>query len=238
MQARVVWGAAILGAVALGTIGAAAGLSRQEADARRVGMGAADGSASRIVWACDHRKMVIVDGVRPDEKIPPKRAQLVADVLMDMMRFCNEEITARIATNEMITVAVNGRVYENYVVGGKLPIVKASFGEPTKREQMIWKAELDKIVGEGNRLFHSDELGTNGVACAMCHPNAANTHPESYPKFQAQLKKVALLRDMVNWCILNPLEGKELPHDDPRMKALEAYILVQRAGKPLQAGKH
>ncbi len=138
----------------------------------------------------------------------------------------------------MITVAANGRVYENYIPGGPLPIVKASFGEPTRREQMIWKAELDKLVAEGDRLFHSDELGTNGVACAMCHPHASNTHPETYPKFQAQLKKVALLRDMVNWCILNPLEGEELPHDDDRMRALEAYILAQRAGTRLEAGKH
>ena len=116
--------------------------------------------------------------------------------------------------------------------------MKASFGEPTQREQAIWKAELDKLVAEGDRLFHSDEIGGNGVACAMCHPNASNTHPETYPKFQTQLKKVALLRDMVNWCILNPLEGKELAPDDPRMQALEAYILAQRRGKPLDAGKH
>jgi thiosulfate dehydrogenase len=190
------------------------------------------------VWACDHRKMVIVEGVRPGEKIPPERAQLVADVLMDLMRFCNEEITAKIGTNQQITVAANGRVYEHYIVGGDLPIVPASFGQPTAREKMIWKAELDKLVAEGNRLFHSDELGTNGVACAMCHPHASNTHPETYPKFQAQLKKVALVRDMVNWCIENPLEGKVLEENDPRMKALEAYILAQRAGKKLEAGKH
>ncbi|MEN8184056.1 MAG: hypothetical protein ABFS46_16130 [Myxococcota bacterium] len=182
--------------------------------------------------------MVIVEGVRAHEKIPPERAQLVADVLMDLMRYCGEEITAKIATNQMITVAANGRVYESYVPGGPLPIVKASFGEPTRREQMIWKAELDKLVSEGDRLFHSDELGTNGVACAMCHPHASNTHPETYPKFQTQLKKVVVLRDMVNWCILNPLEGAELPHDDDRMRALEAYILAQRAGETLEAGKH
>lgn len=205
---------------------------------RRASVGAQDGSASRAVWACDRRKLVIVEGVGADERIPPERAQLVADVLMDLMRYCNEEITAKIATNQVITVAANGMVYEDYIPGGPLPIVAASFGEPTKREQMIWNAELDKLVAEGDRLFHSDELGTNGVACAMCHPHASNTHPETYPKFQAQLKKVALVRDMVNWCILNPLEGVELPHDDDRMRALEAYILSQRTGKTLDVGKH
>ena len=238
MKVRWIAGTMLLGAAVAGLLGA--GLDRESGEERerRARVGAEAEWVARAVWACDRRKMVVVEGVRADEKIPPERAQLVADVLMDLMRYCNEEITARIATNQMITVAANGRVYENYIPGGPLPIVKASFGEPTRREQMIWKAELDKLVAEGDRLFHSDELGTNGVACAMCHPHASNTHPETYPKFQAQLKKVALLRDMVNWCILNPLEGEELPHDDDRMRALEAYILAQRAGKRLEAGKH
>ncbi len=195
-------------------------------------------SQSRTVWACDKRKMVIVEGASPDKKMSPERAQIAAAVLMDLMRFCNEEITARIAIDQKITVAANGHVYENYVVGGPLPIVPASFGQPSKREKMIWKAELDKLIAEGDRLFHNDELSSNGVACAMCHPHASNTHPETYPKFQTQLKKVALLRDMVNWCIINPLEGDALPEDDPRMKAIEAYILSQRAGKTLESGKH
>lgn len=231
-------GTLMLGLLAAGLVAAGTDGVTGEERQRLESVGADDQWASRTVWACDRRKMVVVEGVRPDEKIPPERAQRVADLLMDLMQYCNEEITARIAIKEMITVAANAQVYENYVPGGPLPIVKASFGEPTRREEMIWKAELDKLVSEGDRLFHSDELGTNGVACAMCHPHASNTHPETYPKFQAQLKKVAVLRDMVNWCILNPLEGPELPHDDDRMRALEAYILTQRAGKALDAGRH
>lgn len=226
------------GILVLCAIGAHAEWDAHQQEARHAAVGADDRWASRIVWACDQRKMVVVEGVAHDEKIPPARAQLVADVLMDLMRYCDEEITAKIAINQKITVAANGRVYEDYVPGGPLPIATVSFGEPTRRERAIWDAELKKLVTEGDRLFHSDEIGTNGVACAMCHPHATNTHPETYPKFQAQLKKVAVLRDMVNWCILNPLEGPELPHDDPRMRALEAYILSQRAGAPLEAGKH
>jgi thiosulfate dehydrogenase len=227
-------GAAILALGVFGLAvegGEAAGLQIPE-------LSVAEKWAARTVWACDRRKMVVVEGVRPDEKIPSERAQLVADVLMDLMRYCDAEITARIAVNQRITVSANGMVFDNYVPGGDLPISQASFGQPTARERMIWKAQLDRLVAEGDRLFHSDELGTNGVACAMCHPHASNTHPETYPKFQTQLKEVALLRDMVNWCILNPLEGPELAHDDPRMKALEVYILAQRAGKPIEAGKH
>jgi thiosulfate dehydrogenase len=238
MKAAHVYGPLLVAAVALGIVGVSAVAGSDRESARRAQVGADGEWASRSVWACDQRKLVVVEGVRPDEKIPPARAQGVADLLMDLMRYCNEEITARIGVDQVITVAANGRVYENYVVGGPLPIVKASFGEPTPREQAIWKAELDKLVAEGDRLFHSDELGSNGVACAMCHPHASNTHPEAYPKFQTQLKKVAMLRDMVNWCILNPLQGTELTAEDPRMHAVEAYILSQRKGKAMEAGKH
>jgi len=232
---RIVFGvsaaAAVMGAVAL------AG-GAEEPRTAEMRPGDAHEWLAREVWACDRRKRVIVEGVRPDQKIPAARAQLVADVLMDLMRYCDEEITARIATDQTITVSVRGLVFESWAPGKPLPAIPASFGEPTPREEKIWKAELDKLVAEGHRLFRSDELGKNGVACAMCHPHASNTHPETYPKFQTQLKKVALLRDMVNWCILNPLEGDELAHDDPRMKALEAYILSERVGKALAIGKH
>ena len=49
---------------------------------------------------------------------------------------------------------------------------------------------------------------------------------------------MALLRDMINWCIENPVRGKALPEGDERLRALEAYIYSQRRGVALQYGKH
>jgi cytochrome c len=108
------------------------------------------------------------------------------------------------------------------------------------RDHVIWDREVSREVEYGNQLFHDDKLigSTVGIACAMCHPNASNTHPETYPKFQIQLQRVALLRDMINWCIENPVQGKKLDPDDPKMRALEAYILSQRKGVALDPGKH
>ena len=59
--------------------------------------------------------------------------------------------------------------------------------EFTKADQERWEKEYQTVVKEGRELWTSPALGTNGVACAQCHPNAANTHPETYPKFQQQL---------------------------------------------------
>ena len=87
-------------------------------------------------------------------------------------------------------------------------------------------------------MWTSTELSTNGVACAQCHPKAADTHPETYPKFQQQLGRVVVMSDMINWCIMNPLEGDPLELDDPRLVAMEAYAYWERRGVPLAPGKH
>lgn len=115
-----------------------------------------------------------------------------------------------------------------------------TYGRITAQDVALWKSETERAATAGSRVFHSgDELGsTIGVSCDMCHPHAANTHPETYPKFQAQLGRVALLRDMINWCIEHPVRGRALSTDDPRMRALESYILAQRKGKALEYGKH
>jgi thiosulfate dehydrogenase len=110
--------------------------------------------------------------------------------------------------------------------------------EFTKKDQERWEKEYMSVVAKGRELWTSPGLGTNNVACAQCHPNAANTHPETYPKFQQQLGRVIALREMINWCLQQPLEGKPLALDDPKMVALEAYITHERRGVALAPGKH
>jgi thiosulfate dehydrogenase len=115
-----------------------------------------------------------------------------------------------------------------------------TYGTISEQDVTLWKTETERVALAGSAVFHNaTELGsTVGVSCDMCHPHAANTHPETYPKFQAQLGHVALLRDMINWCIEHPVRGKPLAADDPKLRALEAYILAQRKGKELNYGKH
>lgn len=114
-----------------------------------------------------------------------------------------------------------------------------TYGLITEQDVLLWKTETERAALAGSEVFHSgQQLGsTVGVSCDMCHPHAANTHPETYPKFQVQLGRVALLRDMINWCIEHPVRGTPLADTDPRMRALEAYILAQRKGKALEYGK-
>lgn len=119
-----------------------------------------------------------------------------------------------------------------------LTALPAQADEFTEEQLTSWNEQFLTVVQKGRELWTSDQLGTNHLACAQCHPNAANTHPETYPKFQKQLGKVAPLWEMVNWCIRNPLEGEALAADDPRMTAIQAYITYERRGIKLEPGKH
>jgi thiosulfate dehydrogenase len=120
--------------------------------------------------------------------------------------------------------------------------------EPVTPEQL--KAYNDVFMEEvrkGDLLFHGDaamakKMGVNlsntGMACAMCHPMGADTHPHSFPKFQVQVDEFSTLRDMINWCIEKPNEGEKIESDSEAMKALEAYIYWSNSGSVLVPGRY
>ncbi len=104
-----------------------------------------------------------------------------------------------------------------------------------------------RMVRKGDLLFHGDAatakkmgvtLSDTGMACAMCHPMASDTHPQSFPKFQVQMGKFCTLRDMINWCIEKPNQGEKIDSDSDAMKALEAYIYWSNTGSVLVPGKY
>ena len=67
--------------------------------------------------------------------------------------------------------------------GGPLPIVTASLRRADDaREQAIWKAELDKLVAEGDRLFHSDEIGTQRHRLRDVPPERVEHAPRDLPE--------------------------------------------------------
>ena len=73
-------------------------------------------------------------------------------------------------------------------------MVPASAKDPVTPKQLkIYQEAFMEEVRKGDLLFHGDaamakqlgvKLSTTGWACAMCHPMASDTHPQSFPKFQ------------------------------------------------------
>jgi thiosulfate dehydrogenase len=193
--------------------------------------GATPASGSKTVKLCDNKTTVQVPSDAPKTRA---EGQKISDALMAQWKETNPNnnwIQGEVEAHQVVAPADNSKL----VGTGQ----SSTYGTVTPQDVQVWKNETYKTAVYGSKVFHSgDELGSEiAVSCDMCHPRAANTHPESYPKFQPQLGRVALLRDMINWCIEHPVRGKVLAPDDPKMRALEAYILAQRKGVPLDYGK-
>jgi thiosulfate dehydrogenase len=183
-----------------------------------------------VFWSCEQEA---------EEPTSATTGQEIADSHMAQWKRKNPErvkdwVAEEKQRHKIMPPADNSDILEGQQADGH------TYGRYTELDILTWARETEKFVVEGSRIFHSADLlgGTVGVSCDMCHPDAANTHPETYPKFQAQMGRVALLRDMINWCIENPVRGTRLDADSPQMRALEAYIWAQRKGKTLNYGKH
>lgn len=87
---------------------------------------------------------------------------------------------------------------------------------------MFTLASYSKLLSPaGNPVTDAAAFGgTVSVSRDMCHPNGANTHPETYPNYQVQVHTAALLRDMINWCIRHTTKGKPLAADDSKLRAM------------------
>lgn len=187
-----------------------------------------------VVELCDGETSAEITG-----ELTPDKARAVSADLMTRWRAKHPEARWDVAdTTGAGPAAKQG--HAGAPVAKPRPAQNDTYGGYTSRDEKIWAEETQRFVELGNAIFHDAKKlgGTVSMSCDMCHPNAANTHPETYPKFQVQLGKVALLRDMINWCLENPVKGKPLADDDPRLRALEAYILAQRKGVALDFGKH
>ena len=119
---------------------------------------------------------------------------------------------------------------------------------PTQsKEPLDDAADFDRLmeaVALGDKLWHTGEgpggkneaLSTNGLGCANCHPDGSATQPESWPKYQTNLGKVATMREMFNWCIQVVQRGKGYALDSKEMIAMEAYATYMNRGAALNPG--
>ncbi len=191
-----------------------------------------------MIAACTQEtKLTTCDGQGKVEVAKDTTGQDLADALMDQWTRDHPDrdwMTQEKLAHELKPPADNSSLLQGAQAAGHI------YGQHTERDLLTWTQETERFVLEGSRIFHSANLlkSTTSVSCDMCHPHASNTHPETYPKFQTQLGRVVLLRDMINWCIDNPVRGERLEPDDPRMRAMEAYIMAQRSGTEMNYGRH
>lgn len=89
------------------------------------------------------------------------------------------------------------------------------------------------LVATGEKLFADKTLGKSGTSCSNCHPGVKDLTgvAAGYPKKVGG--KELTLEGKINQMIKTNLSGMELGKDDPKMKALVAYVKAyKKVAKP------
>ncbi|MBI3285631.1 MAG: cytochrome C peroxidase [Burkholderiales bacterium] len=105
----------------------------------------------------------------------------------------------------------------------------------------LFAGKPEDLRREGEMLWNSKSLSSNGLACATCHQSNAAfnaSFAKPYPhlvgmvKERSGMKKIAL-DEMVQFCMLAPMASKPLAWDARELAALTAYASeVQKHFKP------
>jgi len=90
---------------------------------------------------------------------------------------------------------------------------------------------FQEAVDMGKKMWNDDTLGTSGVACLSCHADFDLLNLEknqNFPHYVKLVGDVVTLDQMINYCMLNPMAGKELDPDSKEMTAMAAYYRAYR----------
>jgi cytochrome c len=109
--------------------------------------------------------------------------------------------------------------------------------EKMMEKKMTADEHLKASIMRGKALFSDPTLGTNGRKCDDCHAMGGtmegklgeltippfNMVNHKYPMYWKTTKKVMTLDQVINVCIMTPMEGEPLAWDDQRLADLAAY---------------
>jgi len=116
-------------------------------------------------------------------------------------------------------------------------------------KQIVRPAGYRPIAGDiklGAQLWNNTKLSTNGMSCNTCHANHgafqasfAQAYPHTVEMAKDQMgRKTVHLDEMIQACMVMPMEAKPLPWNSRELAALVSYVqTVQKSFKPSSTSK-
>jgi len=89
-----------------------------------------------------------------------------------------------------------------------------------------------QAIAMGRKMWNDESLGTSGVACLSCHADHELLNldkGERFPHFVKMVGDVVTLDQMINYCMLNPMKGKQLDANSKEMTAMAAFFQEYRS---------
>ena len=145
----------------------------------------------------------------------------------------------RVSSFFILAVALFVTFFAGGELAGEERVPRKEAQGPVHRDDLVRRENkaFASAVALGEKLWYDRTLGTNGMSCNHCHPDAAATHPETFPKFKSQLGAVVSAQQFINWCVVVPLQAKAFELGGKELTALEAYMVSQNRGQELSPGQ-
>jgi len=83
----------------------------------------------------------------------------------------------------------------------------------------------------GAKMWKDESLGTSGMACLSCHADHDLLNldrNQNFPHFVKMVGDVVTLDQMINYCMLNPMKGKQFDKNSKELTAMAAYYRSYR----------
>ncbi|MDT8375530.1 MAG: hypothetical protein RQ867_02200 [Mariprofundaceae bacterium] len=83
----------------------------------------------------------------------------------------------------------------------------------------------------GKRMWSDESLGTSGLACLSCHADYELLNldrNQNFPHYVKMVGDVVTLDQMINYCMLNPMKGKQFDQNSKELTAMAAYFRAYR----------
>jgi hypothetical protein len=127
--------------------------------------------------------------------------------------------------------------------GGGASVDPARFAQP--EGESLAGGNRAQLVAEGAKLWKDGSLSTNGASCSTCHvQNYAQMQPtfaKPYPHRVMMVEQMSGVprvsaAEMVQFCMLQPMQAEPLPWSSPKLAALAAFVEHIRPGYEPVAG--
>ncbi len=84
-----------------------------------------------------------------------------------------------------------------------------------------------KLVAMGEKLWNDETLGESGFSCMTCHDDYEKLNLEKHhgvwPHAVHMTNDIVTFTQMLNYCMMNPMEGKQIDSNSIKVTAFQAY---------------
>ena len=86
--------------------------------------------------------------------------------------------------------------------------------------------DYSAMLKMGKKLWNNEKLGKIGMSCMSCHADHEALNLDevgTFPHYVAMPDRVVTLDQMINFCMVTPMETDPLPWDSVKMTAMASY---------------